>query len=178
MKKYFKKMQEIFTLLGTVVDDWDVGHFGKVVWPRSFNEYTCQLCGYKPLHHKYWLFNSKKFITILVGSECVHNWVELKHEIDFINYFHKLMIESFKPWLSVFFPEYRRKKSLSTFSNTDIKLSEELYDFSKSSYEENPKKLKRLYKKAQKLDYTLPPQLFGYGVFNKKEKTVLDGFFD
>ena len=163
-------MKETFDRLGTDVHDWHVGKYGNKVWPRRNSPKVCQLCGYKYLVYHYWLFNDKKFITIQVGSECVHNWVELKYQIRFVKYLNKLMVKSFRPWLNVFFPEYRTKKHLTTFSKKDTKLSVEMYDFSKSSYKDNPKKVKRIYKKAQKLGYTLPPELFGYGIFDEKEK--------
>lgn len=168
MKSYHKQMKETFDKLDTDVHDWAVGKAAREVWPRERSPKVCQLCGYKPLFYQYWLFNFKRLITIQVGSECVHNWVELKYEIDFTDYFDKLMIKSFKSWLSVFFSEYKNKKYLTGYSKYDRKLSHKMYELVNSDYEENPSKVKRLYTKAQKLGYSLPPQLFGYGVFDKK----------
>jgi len=181
MKKYHRDMKDTFDDLGTNVFEWNIGKETREVWPREQSPKVCQLCGWSPLQNQYWLYNAKRLITIQVGSQCVKNWVELKYGLPFEEFFDNLMVDRFKPWVHLFKSEYRlkknriallhsskffnmRKKTLSTLIKKEDNLNRRISDTVEEEFDAQA--VKKIYKNAQKLGFTLSSQLFGYGIFD------------
>ncbi len=160
--KYKEKQIRTFTKLGTTPFEWE--HEGLI---NTVDEpVSCELCDHYPIKHQY-LLEHKDGKELLVGSECVKNYMELVHDTNYKTLIDKIAYDEWKNWVSVFFREYKDRSYMLRTEIADKRLARAVYKLNDdyksgelslflADSEVLGKDMRRIYKRAWKLYYTIP----------------------
>jgi hypothetical protein len=173
---YKKKQLKTFTDLGTTPNEWE--NHGLV--DETLEPVHCELCDHYPIKYLYLLYNERIDKRLLVGSECVKNYISVTYNIPYKFAINKIAYEEFPKWVSKFFTEYKSEYDHDQKEKNLAKSVYELNDQYKhfeyhikndiihpnSGFYKMGNDIRRVYKRALKYEYTIPSTI--YRIFELK----------